>query len=75
MTEADIDGAIEVLCSPDPKSRTKDHEGKRLLKTGEFLYAVPTHTKYRDYTGLEQKRRDDALRARRYRARKKARVM
>lgn len=32
--------AIDKLCSPDPKSRTKVEEGRRLLKKGEYLYHV-----------------------------------
>lgn len=32
--------AITKLCSPDPQSRTKIEDGKRLLKKGEYLYHV-----------------------------------
>jgi hypothetical protein len=42
-----IEAAIAYLCAPDPRSRTKDHDGKRLIREGEFQYFMPTHEKYR----------------------------
>lgn len=53
---AEVEAAIEYLCSPDPKSRCKDHEGRRLLKEGEFQYFVPTHSRYRAMKNTEEKR-------------------
>jgi len=32
--------AITKLCSPDPKSRTGDQEGRRMVQRGPFLYHV-----------------------------------
>lgn len=46
--EEEITKAIEFLSSPDINSRTKEHEGRRLIKQGEFLYYVPNLKKYRD---------------------------
>lgn len=46
-TEEEINRAMDVLTSPDPKSRSKEQEGRRLLKEGEFLYRAPTFEKYR----------------------------
>jgi len=38
-----IEQAIEYLCNPDPRSRTKLEEGRRLIRTGEFEHKVVTH--------------------------------
>lgn len=42
-----VSDAIAEFCSPDPKSRNKDHEGRKLLQEGEFLYFVVNHDKFR----------------------------
>lgn len=39
--------AIEYLCAPDPNSRSKEADGRRLIKEGEFQYLVPNHEHYR----------------------------
>ena len=51
-----VQGAIDYLCSPDPRSRTKDHEGKRLIREGEFQYFMPTHEKYRAIRNDDERR-------------------
>lgn len=38
--------AIEMLCSPDPNSRSKEYEGRRLLREGQFQYKVVNWDKY-----------------------------
>ena len=45
-TPEEIEDAIQTLCAPDPKSRNKDHDGRRLIREGEFSYFVPTHSHY-----------------------------
>lgn len=63
MSAARAQRAIEFLCQPDARSRTKDEDGRRLIREGEFLYRVVTHRKYRDLGGssagpeAERKRR------------------
>jgi hypothetical protein len=42
-----ISVAIDTLCGPDEQSRSKDHEGRRLIREGEFQYFVTGHSKYR----------------------------
>lgn len=49
--------AIEVLLSPDPRSRTKDHDGRRLVRHTEFLFFVPTYEKYRNIRNEEERRK------------------
>lgn len=39
-SEEDIQGAIEFLTTPDPKSRSKAEGGRRLVRRGEYLYHV-----------------------------------
>lgn len=38
--------AIEKLMAPDPESRHKAQDGRRLLKEGEFQYFVPSWAAY-----------------------------
>lgn len=42
----EVKSAIDYLCSPDESSRTPDHDGRRLIPEGKFLYSVPTWEKY-----------------------------
>lgn len=47
-----IESAIEKLCAPDPQSRTKTEDGRRLIKRGEFEYFV---VNFKHYRGLIQR--------------------
>ncbi len=47
MSEERVSAAIELLCAPDTRSRNKDHEGRRLIREGEYAYFVPSHERYR----------------------------
>lgn len=47
MPVENVVAAIDFLCQPDPKSRSKNKKGRRLLKLGEFLYEVPNYLHYR----------------------------
>jgi len=42
-----MQAAIDVLCAPDPNSRSVEHNGMRLLREGQFAYHVVNHEKYR----------------------------
>ena len=55
---------IDKLCAPDPASRSKKAQGRRLIREGEFAYRVPNHFAYRAVRD-EQDRRE-------YNRRKKA---
>ena len=48
--------AIERLCAPDPKSRSKAMEGRRLTKEGEYLYRVVNGEHYSKIQTNEDKR-------------------
>src|SRR4051812_47815562 len=47
MTLDDLTKSLAFLCAPDPESRNKDEEGRRLVKEGQFAYRVVSHAIYR----------------------------
>lgn len=47
MTEENVKNVIEKLCQPDPNSRSKELDGKRLTREGEFLYFIVNYAYYR----------------------------
>lgn len=49
--------AIDYLCQPDPDSRNPDHDGRRLIRDGQYQYRVVSHAIYRAM------RDEEALRA------------
>lgn len=52
----DVEKALEVLCAPDERSRTPEHEGRRLLREGQFLYRVPTWGHYHAMRNDDERR-------------------
>ncbi len=62
--------AIRILCEPDPDSRSKECEGRRLLHEGQFLYSIPTWPKYNQMRNEEERRAQNREHARAYRQRK-----
>jgi hypothetical protein len=51
-----INKALEFLMSPDPNSRTKDEEGRRLLRLGQFSYKLVNHRHYQAMRTAEERR-------------------
>ncbi len=47
MTPERALAAIDVLIQPDSNSRSKNDDGCRLVREGEYAYRVPNHDKYR----------------------------
>ena len=47
-SEEDVAKTIEFLCEKDLKSRSREDDGRRLVRLGEFLYRVVNGRKYRD---------------------------
>lgn len=70
-SEDDVIGAIDYLCSPDPRSRSKVSDGKRLIREGEFAYRVPTFQNYRNIRNEEERREYNRIKKAEERARKK----
>lgn len=51
-----MQSAIDKLCGPDNESRSKEHEGRRLIREGEFQYFVTGHEKYRAIVNEDDRR-------------------
>lgn len=67
----EIEQAISFLRKPDPESRFKEHEGRRMIKEGEFQYFLPSWESHqairnaddrREYNRIKQKQRRIKLR-------------
>lgn len=52
----DAKQAIAYLESPDPESRSKEEDGRRIIREGEFMYRIVNHQKYRDIRKQEDRR-------------------
>jgi hypothetical protein len=63
-----IEAAISKLCAKDLNSRSKDEEGRRLVKIGQFAYRVVNGPKYLGIKNLDEKRAGDRERKRKQRA-------
>jgi hypothetical protein len=59
--EPDVVGIIEKFCAPDKASRRKEHDGRKLLQVGEYLYEVVNGAYYdrlmRDMERTEENRK------------------
>jgi hypothetical protein len=66
----DVTAALEVLCAPDPKSRTVAEDGRRLIHLHAFLYRVVNHEVYRGMRNEEERRAYNRDAKRRERAKK-----
>lgn len=73
-SEKDIRAAIHKLCSPDPESRTKTEDGRRLIKLGQFEYQVVNGAKYRNIMDTDRRREQVRGAMARYRARRKQKI-
>jgi hypothetical protein len=69
-----ITAAIDFLCAPDPSSRTKTDDGRRLIREGEFAYRVPNFAAYRAIRNEEERREYNREAKRRQRERDAGKV-
>ncbi|MDD5458374.1 MAG: hypothetical protein PHF37_03170 [Phycisphaerae bacterium] len=60
MPEEKVVEVLNRLQQPDPHSRCKELEGRRLLKSGEFFYEVVNYKTYRDMQNVRH--RNDYMR-------------
>lgn len=67
-TVDEIAGAIKKLLEPDPESRHKEHDGRRLLREGEFQYNVPSWESYQGIKNEAGRREYNKIKQREYRA-------
>jgi hypothetical protein len=49
-----VRAAINYLEQPDPESRNPEHEGRRLIKEGQFQYLIVSHFKYQAITSGDE---------------------
>jgi hypothetical protein len=56
-SEEVVTGVVDRLCSPDPRSRCKLEEGRRLIKEGEYVYRV-VNARHYDEVATEYERRE-----------------
>jgi hypothetical protein len=70
-TLEDVRGAIEFLMKPDPHSRHKEREGRRLVKEGEFQYLLPSWGAYQQIRNEDERRAYNRKKQAEYRARSK----
>lgn len=71
MSEEAAEKAIACLCAPDPRSRNKEHDGARLIKTGTFTYTITGWEKYHPAANNQDRREYFRERKREERQRKK----
>lgn len=69
VTIEQCQAALDIFLSPDPYSRTPDHEGRRITKV-DGGWELLNHQKYRKLESAEDRREKDAERKRRERRRK-----
>jgi hypothetical protein len=68
--EDEVVAALEFLQQPDPISRSKDCEGRRLIKDGQFQYRVVNWEKYQEIKNAADKREYNRVKQAEYRAKK-----
>lgn len=68
--EEDITKALEYLTRPDPKSRSKEEDGRRLVREGQFLYRVVNWHEYQKIRNEDERREYNRRKQSEYRARK-----
>ena len=73
--EKKIIEALKDLMKPDPRSRCKEDEGRRLVREGQFLCRVPSYEEYRQIWNKESRREYLKLAKRRQRAKEKEEVV
>lgn len=70
--EQRVRDAIKYLCEPDPHSRNKQEEGRRLIREGEFQYFVTGHSIYRKLQNEDGRREYNRTKQAESRARRAA---
>lgn len=66
-----VEDVIGKMCKPDVKSRTKDKEGRKLLKVGEYSYQVVNGDYYRKIRNEHDRREYQRKKQAEYRRKKK----
>src|SRR5690349_10469490 len=69
--ESEVESAIGKLCAPDPESRTKEADGRRLIRLGQFDYQVVNGATYGLIRNEEHRREYQRLKQKEYRDKKR----
>lgn len=70
-SESEVEAALEFLQQPDPDSRSKEEDGRRLVKEGQFQYRVVNYLKYQELRTEVDRREYNRVKQQEYRERKK----
>lgn len=70
MPQERVEAAMGFLTATDPKSRNKEHDGRRLVRRGEFEYYVPSAAYYRGVRSTDDLREYNRVKQRESRARR-----
>jgi len=70
MSIEDAEKSIKALCKPDPYSRSKEYDGRRLLEC-EGGWLIANYQKYRQKRDPEKRRQQNCEAQRRYRRKQK----
>lgn len=65
-----IKTAIDQMCQPDAKSRTKEEDGRKLIRLGEYSYKVVNGAKYRAIRDEEKRREQNRVAQQKFRAKR-----
>ncbi len=68
----EIEDALAYLSKPDPDSRSKDEDGRRIVKEGQFQYRVVNWLEYQAIKNADDLREYNRVKQAEYRARKRA---
>jgi len=68
-TEQEVKDAIEYLSRPDPESRCKAEEGRKIVREGQFQYRVVSWEEYQRIRNAEDLREYNRRKQAEYRAR------
>jgi hypothetical protein len=66
----EIEAAIEFLASPDPHSRSKKEDGRRIIQEGEFQWRVVNNEEYKEIARREHLRQYNREKKREERAKR-----
>ncbi len=69
--ESEIEEALEYLQQPDPESRSKLEDGRRIIREGQFQYRLVNWEYYQQIRNEDDRREYNRLKQAEYRARKK----
>ena len=70
----DIEAAVKYLEAPDPRSRSKDLDGRRIVKVGQFLYSVTNFQQYHNMRNEDDRREYNRVKQAEHRAKLKAKL-